>query len=218
MLLFHANDPKDITIADNGKAVVCKPDIALVSLGAARNALKNKGGTTKEKGDTTKEKGDTAKEKGATASWDDYALNIAGIAPGLHFAWSDCFFSVEVKRVKPKPPPSRKYALKVVDTIRPIYEIVEHRPAQGKSAQSSEREMPNPLKDAAPVFRKSQLTISYQFYRPFSTRATSSAESYTFTVQSISQFTVQHSSVSPFYDFHHFFVHLVRFKQPKTQT
>ena len=147
MLLFHTNDPKNITITHNGKVVVCKPDIVLVSLGAARNAFKNKGDTTKEMGDT--------------ASWDDYALNTAGIAPGLHFTWSDCFSAVEVKRSKPKPPPSGKYALKVVNTIRPIYEIVEHRPAQGKSAQSSEREIPNPLKQAAPVFRKSQPTIRY---------------------------------------------------------
>jgi hypothetical protein len=169
-------------------------------LGAARDAFKDKGDKASQN--------DYSRD---TASWDDYALKTAGIAPGLRFTWSDCFSAVEVKRTKPKPPPSRKYAVKDVNVILPIYETVQDRPAQGKSAQSSEKEMSNPSKDAAPVLRKSQLAISYQFYRPFSTRATSSVEAYRFTVQYISQLTAQRSSLQPFHDFHHFFAHLVRF-------
>ena len=137
----------------NGKKLVCKPDIVLVSLGAARNTFKLQGDTDSQN--------DSSPDKG---SWDDYALNTAGKAPGLPFTWRDCFSAVEVKRTKPKPPPPKDYAVKVVNVIRPLYKVVEDRPAQGKSAEPSEGAMPNPLKDTAPVSRKSRLTTSYQFY------------------------------------------------------
>lgn len=156
MLLFHTNDPKEISITHNGKKLVCKPDIVLVSLGTARNAFKLKGVK-----DSQKAQKDISRDAG---SWDDYALNTAGKAPGLPFTWGDCFSAVEVKRKKPQPPPPEDYAVKVVNVIRPLYNIVEERPAQGKSAQPSDGVMPNPSKETAPVSRKSQLTVSYQFY------------------------------------------------------
>jgi hypothetical protein len=71
---------------------------------------------------------------------------------------------VEVKRIKPKLPPPKDYTVKSVKKFHPIYDIVEVRPAQGTSAQPSERAITDPLDDAAPVLREPQLTISYQFY------------------------------------------------------
>ena len=137
----------------NGKKLVCKPDIVLVSLGAARNAFKLKG--------VTDSQSNFSRDGG---SWDDYALNTAGKAPGLPFTWRDCFSAVEVKRNKPKPPPPEDYAVKVVNVIRPLYKVVEDRPAQGKSAEPSEGVMPNSLKDTVPVSRKSRLATSHHFY------------------------------------------------------
>jgi hypothetical protein len=153
MLLFHTNDPKEIPTMHNGRKITCKPDIVLVSLGAARNAFKQEGDTASQN--------DSPRD---TGSWDDYALKTAGSAPGVHFTWGDCFSTVEVKRIKPKWSPPKDYTVKSVKIIPPLYKIIEDRPAQEESVQPSERAMPNPLKDATPVFRKPQLTTSYQFY------------------------------------------------------
>jgi hypothetical protein len=152
MLLFHTDDPKEIPITHNGKKLVCKPDIVLVSLVAARNAFKLKGVTHSQ---------NHTSPVPDTGSWDDYALNTARMAPGLPFTWRDCFSAVEVKRKTPKLPPPEDYTVKAVNVIRPLYKTVEERPAQGKCAQPSEGAMPIPLKGTAPVSRRSQLTTSY---------------------------------------------------------
>jgi hypothetical protein len=163
MLLFHTNDPKEIVTMHNGRKLVCKPDIVLVSLGAARNAFKQEGdtGSQNDSSRDTASRNDSSRD---TASWDDYALKTAGDAPSMHFTWGNCFSAVEVKRNKSKRPPPKDYTVKSVKIIHPIYKVVGDRPAQEEGVQPSERAMPNPSKDAAPGFRKPQLTTSYQFY------------------------------------------------------
>jgi hypothetical protein len=89
-----------------------------------------------------------------------YAFITAGNAPGVHSTWSECFSTVGAKQIKNKPPSlPREHAVNGVNIVCTIYEIGENWPHRG-GCTALERVVTNPLKVAAPVFRKSQLTIS----------------------------------------------------------
>lgn len=76
-LLFHRNDPMLMRTVHNGHQSDWKPDVILVSVKAARNAL----------------------SEGDQGIWGvDCAFTTATKAPKKNFDWKDCFCAVEFKK------------------------------------------------------------------------------------------------------------------------